>query len=86
MAAYGGKIGGMMIEAKMSAEEFNGLLKRYRLNYADVSSLIYMKTGAVIDPKHVRTQLERYGFLSGTMTAVFRLLFKLLDAVHEKSV
>lgn len=70
----------------MSAEEFKGNLKKYRLNYSDVSSLIFMKTGALIKPQSIRTHVERHGAFSGAMTAAFRFLFRTLDEAHGKNI
>lgn len=74
------------MESKMTVEEFNGSAKKHRLNYSDVCTLVFLKTGAVIKPQSLRTHLERHGALSGPLTAALRLLFKTLDAEHEQRV
>ena len=73
------------METRMSIAEYQGLLRKYRLNNSDVSSLILMKTGAIISPQAIRSMTERGQVFSATMTAVLRLLFRMLDDVHEKT-
>ena len=74
----------MIIESKMSAEEFTGLAKKYRLNYSDVSTLLFARTGAVIKPQSLRTHVERHGAFSAPLTAALRLLFGQLENERQE--
>lgn len=69
---------------KMSKEEFDGQIKRFGLSgISEISHIMLLKTGAVLSPQSVRTQMERYGHLSPSLTAAFRLLFRDLERSHE---
>lgn len=69
----------------MTQEEFKGLLKRYGFTGTSaICHVLLMKTGVVLRPQSVNTHLERYGRLSPSLTATFRLLSRELERCHEQ--
>lgn len=71
-----------MMEAKMSEDEFNGYLRKYRYSIDDATWLLFRLTGARIKKEAIKTHFGRHGALSGTMTAAFRMLFRYLEENH----
>lgn len=56
----------------------NHEMQQRGLTLRDCCVLIYNHTGVAVDPRHIRTSLDRQGCLSNRDTAIFMLLFKLL--------
>jgi hypothetical protein len=76
----------MLMTAKMTTEEFRGQMSRYGLNQVtQVCHVLFMKTGVVIDPRHIRLNMERKEQFSAPLSAAFRLLFKDLERQHEQA-
>jgi hypothetical protein len=73
----------MLMQSKMSEEEFRGALKKFGLTPAEACNLLWMKTRAVVNANTVNLHVERYGAMSGAYTAAFRLLFKELERDHD---
>lgn len=73
-----------MMSMQMTKEEFEGQLKRFGCNgISSACHILLLKTGAAINPKSVRTHLERYGHLSPSLTAAFRMMFREMERQHE---
>lgn len=71
---------------QMTKEELQGQIKRFGLSgVSSVCHVLLLKSGAVLRPQSVTTHLDRYGHLSPTMTAAFRLLFRELERQHEQA-
>lgn len=63
----------------MDETELNEVLIKHDLNLRSACVLIHLKTGALINPNHIRTNFDRGRYLSEPMTAMLRLLFQGLD-------
>ncbi len=72
----------MVMQAKMSEEEYRGSLKKFGLGTSEAAQLIWIKTGSVIRPQVTETHLNRYGSLSHAYTAVYRFLFREMEREH----
>lgn len=72
------------MRSKMSTEEYQGGLKRFGITQSEAAQLIWLKTGSVIRVDAVQTHISRHGSLSQPYTAVFRFLFRELQAEHER--
>ena len=72
-----------MMTSKMTAEEFEGYLKKFNISAAEACNLIWIKTKAVLQAHTLNQHIERYGTLSAANTAAFRFLFKDLERDHE---
>lgn len=59
---------------RMDEIELLNLLKSEKLTLNEACSRIYSETTRVIDPRHVRTHIDRYGSASETQAALFELL------------
>lgn len=70
---------GVAGKMKMSEAEYNENLKKHGLTRREACNLLYIKTGSVVNPDNIYTQLYRYGSLSNQSTALWRLFFSLLE-------
>lgn len=66
----------------MDENEFKDGIDRHGLTMTDLCSMMEIKTGSIIAPKHIRTAFDKYGTLSHPMSAAIRLLFQVMD--HER--
>lgn len=59
----------------MTKAEWEAGLQKFNLTPTRVCDLIYIRTGAIIKPKHIHADLDRYGRFSERCTALFRFVF-----------
>lgn len=64
-------------------DTFLSKLKNLNISITQACDLVNMKTGAVISPSHVRTQLRNYGRLTEPQCATFGFLFRELETLYN---
>lgn len=74
------------MEMKMTEQEFQGYLSRYRMTVSELSHFIFLHSGTLIMPQSISKHLSTYGHLSKNLTASVRLAFKLKEVQHGQRV
>lgn len=63
----------------MDENELRERLAKHGLNLVTLCAYVTQQTGAIINHKHVQTNLSRYGRLGEPMTGLFRFAFKQIE-------
>lgn len=66
----------------MNEQELNKQLTNFDMSLCEVCDLIYIRTREVIQPKHIRTSLDRGAKLPRATSALLKLFFYQLEREH----
>lgn len=68
-----------MSRTRMTETEFQSQCHKHCMSMTKACDLVFIRTSAIIKPVNIRKSFRDYGFLSEPMSAMFRLLFLMLD-------